>query len=714
MTTLAAQLREIADQVAALEAAPPPIDPPPPVDPPDDPPPVVTGNLLLDAAGTLAPGEWRRVATTWPGKDTGRTFKQFQTVSTPGGGSADGMGWTERLVEHQGELLLPLMRDAFNKALAVMDAQGNWKRIEAPAGWSARKERRPFNRWFRDERYAYFSPSDSKTAMGYFLRTPLEDPGVFERYGIPIGDDQMDTVGNFSTCLAHEWGRFFAYTPGGKLYSWADGETAWRDHFSHIPKGERNSGYAGTVIWNPVKREIITIGGQTFGANPDPSYRVLRLTAPDGKAEIFDATFEDGTPIPAITAGSSRFIVHPVTGEYLMLYRSGVMYRSDDAVHWTVYEDLTALKPWGAWEQYCPWVHLSGTPDVLVMVSHIMGVWLHRLKDDGDIEPPPPPPPPPPPGPDDPPPVDPPLEPPMTSGILASTIEGMAPGEIRLVLADISHFKVQTANGGYWIIDWNPRMHWHAQTQQLVLFGHRIAHRVVAFSDTLGHWRDIPLWPGYVEGGNGHWYGWSADDGAGGIYAKGRRLDVASETWTDIASVKPLNGNNGTMYAWQSNVQRLVRHGGDIQRWQEYDPATNAWTIYKDKTGHGQHAEVEFHPLHGCSLLIGGNNSKKLAKLVSPGWTDVQALPDCPGEISMSGGSWVIPHPDGGWLVRAYPATGLSRVYGIRPGEAWRDLGEFPKLGLGYQSAAFDPVRRVVMIATTTGLHAWKLPVEGA
>lgn len=371
MLTLADQIRAIAAELAGATSAPP--DPIPPPQPPQPPP--VTGNgLLYDIASTLTPGEWRRVDTTWPGKADGKTFKDFQYVEV-----ADGMGWSERLVEYNGTLLFPLMRDKPPTALMGMTADGDWWRIEHPQGWSLTDgERRPFNRHFRDDTYFYWAPSDEKVLMGYFLRTPLANPGVFERYGIPIGDSQMDTVGNFSVCLAEDWGRFFAYTPGGKLRSWAEGETAWREHAAHIPKNERSSGYAGTVIWNPIRKEIISIGGQYFGTNPDVSNRGLRVTAPDAPAELFYATLPDGAPMLGITAANERFTYHPVTGEYLQLYDDGVIYRSPDGAQWSVYQDLRDLKPWGNWEQYIPWTRLGET-DCLVAVSHIEGVWLHRV-----------------------------------------------------------------------------------------------------------------------------------------------------------------------------------------------------------------------------------------------------------------------------------------------------------------------------------------------
>lgn len=364
--------------------APPPDPAPDPT--PEPPQPVVTlppinkdGTLLRDIAAELSPGEWRRVPTTIPPEY--QDFKGFQYVLAipPATGGADGMGWTERLIEYKGTLMLPLMRDAFEKSLIIMDATGRWHKIRQPEGWSVTKsERRPFNRWFRDDEYAYFAPADAKIEMGYTLRTPLESPGAFERYGIAIGDSGMDTVGNFSMCKA--WGRFWAYTPGGRLRSWAEGEAAWSDNYSHIPKIECNSGYAGTVIYNPVRDEVIAIGGQTFGDNPDVSYRGLRVSAPGAVSERFDAKFEDGRYVSALRAADDRLLHHARTGEYLMLYQDGRMYRSETGEVWRLYEDLTAVKPWGAWEQYCPWTYLENT-DVIVMVSHIEGVWLHKIKD---------------------------------------------------------------------------------------------------------------------------------------------------------------------------------------------------------------------------------------------------------------------------------------------------------------------------------------------
>jgi hypothetical protein len=338
--------------------------------------------LLYREASRLAPGEWRAVKTRLP-EGGPEKFKAFQTVSAPPDkrpGSADGMGWTERLVEYRGTLMLPLMRSGFQTALIVMDAEGRWTRTNEPPGLPiARGGRRPYNRWFRADEHAYFAPSDSDMRMGYFLRTPLASPGRFEPYGVPIGDTDMVSVGNFSVCYADAWDRFVAYTQVGKVWSWKRGAPAWQPHWQHLPRSERPTGHAGTVLWNPVRREALCIGGQRFGSAPDTSFRVLVLRDPAHGVVRLDATKPDGTPMGAITSGSSRFLVHPRTGEYLCLYRDGVMYRSEDGAQWRVYQDLNEIQPWGAYEKYCPWTWLEDT-DVIVMVSHIRGVWLHRYK----------------------------------------------------------------------------------------------------------------------------------------------------------------------------------------------------------------------------------------------------------------------------------------------------------------------------------------------
>lgn len=341
----------------------------------------------------MAPGEWLRVPTRIPAGF--RDFKTFQCVAEADGSkSIDGMGWTERVVEHNGALIpTPLMRYRV-PSLIRMDREGAWDRItdvfaNFPPHPSDKllpySSRRPFNRWYTDgQGFGYLSVADpwgQQTAHGYMLRTPLEGPGygVFEKIGPAAGDSQFDSTGNHSACFA--WGRHWLYSAGGKVRSWAEGEAGWRLHTEGIAKDERPDGYAGTIFYNSVRNEVLAIGSQYFGDTPDSSHQVLVVRRPDQQAVRLTATREDGSLFQGITASSKKFAVHPRTGDYLMFHNEieGVkerhLYSSPDGGKWTLIHDFGETAPWGSYELYMPMTHLSGT-DCLVGVSHRNGVLL--------------------------------------------------------------------------------------------------------------------------------------------------------------------------------------------------------------------------------------------------------------------------------------------------------------------------------------------------
>ena len=381
---LVAWLRAQAEAIAPGQVQPPAPSPPAPA--PTPAPPAPAGRLLESVAATMQPGEWRQVSTTLPPEFS--NFQGFQYVKAipPATGGADGMGWTERIVERDGRLLTVLMRDSFQQYLATMTADGAWSRSPLD-GLPNVGERRPFNRLIEAHGYALFSESDGKTSIGDFYRTPLDNPGAWERFGVPVGNDQFDTVGNFASCYSPDWDRYFHFCPGGKIYSasHADLEAAtpncWIRHDENIPQAQSPTGFAGTILWNPVKRQVWAAGGQTFGTAPDLSMYSLSISGPTEQTVLHGpARLPDGTVLGAITSGSSRFITDRRDGSVFMLYRDHKLYRSVDGEVWDLYEDLTALKPWGNYEQYIPWTHLGAHDDVIVCVSHMRGVWLHRLK----------------------------------------------------------------------------------------------------------------------------------------------------------------------------------------------------------------------------------------------------------------------------------------------------------------------------------------------
>ena len=353
-----------------------------PKDPPADDPPA-SDRLIISEAATMQPGEWRNLSgkTTWPGKAEGRSFKAFQVVGNRDGsrGGADGMGWTQDLVYHDGELMLLLMRDSFEHAFIHMASDGTWSRIDDPTGFE-KGGRRPFNRLMQDDQYLYFAPRDAKVEMGYMIRTPLESPGVFERYGVPIGDDQMDSTGNFAMEYVPEWGRFYAYTPGAKLWTWSHGEPEWT-LLARPPRQLRASGYAGLVHWNPLKQELLAVGGQDFGNGETTGHRLFRITEPFGEAEVLSPMFKPtGEPL-VYTAAQSKFIVDPRDGTYWKIHPDKSIWRNETAggqwrqVGSVGYDEDYPLSPW---ELYAPYAFVPGT-DVIVFVSHIEGVVLYRL-----------------------------------------------------------------------------------------------------------------------------------------------------------------------------------------------------------------------------------------------------------------------------------------------------------------------------------------------
>lgn len=346
-------------------------------------------NLIEEEAATMQPGEWRNLKdkTFWPGKNHDLSFKGFQTVYWPDGRAiTDGMGWTQDIALHNGRLIMLLMRSNYPD-LMVMEPDGHfWRKnhIDGVLGGG----RRPFNRLAYDDEFLYYFPGAvEKLQIGMAVRTPLDNPGEFE-VAIPAGFDfvDQDSSGNFAVTYVKEWGRFYSFAQYGYIRSIAIGETEWTIH-GQAPVddfGVRASGYAGAIVYNPVRDELVAFGGQYFGNNPPCDHKAVRMTEPFGEISALpDLENEQGDRL-SFRSNMAKLFIDPRDGAYLMqpVGPEHLIYRNDDfSKPWTLYEDMRAIGgPLSHWETYAPLALIPNT-DVYVFLSNINGLVLHRLKD---------------------------------------------------------------------------------------------------------------------------------------------------------------------------------------------------------------------------------------------------------------------------------------------------------------------------------------------
>lgn len=348
--------------------------------------------LLERIAAELKPGEWRPVPTLLPDGTQVGNMINFLRVRRADGYNVDGMGWTDTLVYHKGSILIPLMRDDRERALAIMSPDGKWTRLENVALQPNPKmaERRPYNRWDSDGSYAYFLPRFSSERTGELTRTPLDKPGEFELWGPGIGDSQTNNAP--SMCYADDWKRFFVFTAGndrqggGKVYSRDRddlGPTAW-----HYHGRAGGSGTGARCIWNPVRKELLVGGGQVFGKNAETGNLFAVVAEPLGDTQLLPPWLKpDGTPL-TYNASNRRITYHPISGEYLFFaFADKAFYIGDGRAPWRVYDEFqdAGVGPFGPYGYYAPVDVLPGT-DVLVFVSQHRGVILHRVKTAGQLQ----------------------------------------------------------------------------------------------------------------------------------------------------------------------------------------------------------------------------------------------------------------------------------------------------------------------------------------
>lgn len=664
--------------------------------------PAKGADLIIEQAALMRPGEWRNIAhlTSWPGKDDGVGFKSFQYVRPIDGGEggADGMGWTQTLVHHRGRLMMVLSRSQYQRALMIMEPDGHFWRIDQPVGFDSNANhpggRRPFNRLTQDAQYLYFAPADMPpTEMGWFIRTPLESPGDFERFGVPIGDSQMDGVGNFAVTYVPEWTRFYAYTPGGKIWSWAEGESEWLYH-GRLPsdpadENRRLSGYAGLLLWNSVKNELAIVGGQTFGNRPRTSYKSYRLTDPLGSPELLpDRTNAEGERMPW-SSGGSKLIVDPRDGSYLFL-RSNVLYRSCTlGGHYHLFEDLRDAQPFGAYEPYAPYTHLPDS-EVIVFLSHIRGLILYRLREltpdehcqQHEVM------------------ADATTRQPskqtndhLRGSVIAELAARLAPGT-HAALEDTTHppghasFRDWFLNNGRHDT-WGDAVYWDPSSARVYFQGLETqGDTFIAYDAHDNSWVELPLSGGpRRETAGYHVYNKGTLDPVSGRYyrlwRRGRDnpdgvpfgsntllgYSISERKWNVVVKampIQPVSGGAESSYVpleWHGGLRQLVLIRG--RRAWAFDPDNgrldqlSGYTDLGPISVHGYHSTSHFNITRGDMLVLGGNYSKRSAAVIS-GTGQINSVADLPFDHGVANDN--LTHD---------PVSGNYLVYRARSHELW-------------------------------------------
>ena len=706
---------------------PEPTPEPEPEPEPEPPPPYEGESLLLREAATMEPGEWRNIAhlTTWPGKADGRSFKQFQyddgtsfnnTTGKRTAGS-EGIGWTQRLVYHNGALLLLAMRDQAPVALLGMDPDGTWWRkdtvkhidgewvtVDEMTGWEGggwsgfSGGRRPFNRLTQDDQYLYFSRAQgvSQLENGRMYRTPLDNPGAFEDAGHEgFQQSNISTVGSHAVLWVEEWGRFYGYTAGGHVWTRLPTDAGWT-HLGRTPYDGtcRASGYAGEIVYNPFKDELIFIGGQSFGSPPGCSTKWVRLTEPLGEIEALpDLPEVDGLQL-FYTSAQNKLMVHPHDGSYLLQVGREKVFRAADAFSdWVFYTDLwaDAGRPFGNYESYAPFALIPGT-DVFVFVSHMRGVVLHRVKAlDGiqepttDTEPAPDP---------EPEPTQSPERPPASGSLEGTELQqkasDLAPGEWAWPLGADTFSGIWTHNtyannsNDFWmpVAVWNPvqaRMYGildrtagaHPEESVVILY-------YDAATDTWGN-VEVPDLGGRF--GSPHVYGrWAFDIGRQKLYRRTQgdvwELDLATHQWTNTGPRNSAWSDGIAMHEGTGELMYMDRQGV-VYGW---NPDNNeVREIGQNPAANERHSHGHYNTIRNEVCFSFGDGGNTLT-LVSADGT-VRAV-DVPPEVRGGAGSattFTFHDPiSGNYLVYTSGARGTRKMWEFDPdGDQWKMAFDF-------------------------------------
>ncbi|WP_019023434.1 MULTISPECIES: hypothetical protein [unclassified Thioalkalivibrio] len=366
---------------------------------------------LYDIAETLEPGEFRRVETRLPEGVPDMARMNNTQWHDPDKRGTFGVGWTDRHIfdPETGRLFNILMRDSSVRSVTWLEPDLTWAGVVAPPGLDYDGgERRPYNRLMDGgDGYLYFSPSEPRRSdIGRLVRAPYTDPTAWEEIGLGAGQSNAHIVGDHSTVWHPDIEKFVLYTLGpasydhlpgdgieahtmGQVRVWGHGDRAWtypRNHPDYRgPEGRtQSSGYGGTTLYNPVRREVLIYGGMTqYGGNHRRGAEATATIDREGRFQ------RHGPSGQRYVAGGSRLTYHPGTGDYILLQNNARQMFIGDPPRgkpWRLMHNWEhvpyADRPFDRYENWHRVTPLPGT-DVLIWSDLRRGIILQRLPEGG-------------------------------------------------------------------------------------------------------------------------------------------------------------------------------------------------------------------------------------------------------------------------------------------------------------------------------------------
>ena len=357
---------------------------------------------LYDIAGTLKPGEWRRVETGLP-PGVNNFNEMFDTYwFDPNRSGTYGLGWSGRQAfdPETGRLVVVLQRSNHPTSVVWLEPDLQWK------GWHPAPDsplynaggRRPYDRLMTVDGHVVLSPATAADrngprggqATGRLVRAPFRNLTAWENFGYYANLRHARPDGAHTSEWHPDIRKYVLYVMLGpdttpNVLLWGEEDVGWKPPENapgqEGPPGRTlSSGYNAGSIYNPLRREVLLYGGSsTYPRGADPQYESWTYTIDaDGKFKAHGPSGID------FRAGGKRLTYNPVNGNYLLLdYGSLTLWEGDPprGVPWRIKYDWRNTpendRPFSRYDAWHGVTHLPGT-DVLIWRDHFRGIILYR------------------------------------------------------------------------------------------------------------------------------------------------------------------------------------------------------------------------------------------------------------------------------------------------------------------------------------------------